>query len=357
MNHQLSRHTFLEDNPDWKEFSFLLSDDTTNDLAPLWMANVRANRGHIKKQGMASRKFSGVGQEKACVIIGASPGLANVVRELKTIVDDPHFILFATSSSLKFLMQNGIKPRFVVMADGAKDVASKLAVGEASEQITLIASCFVHPLSLKNWKGHVRFVRVGINEHFHREYAQITGEKKDFPAGGTQFNLAFLVAYMIFGCRVFVFTGNELCYDERYYVDRPDYKDAKFDKYPALDIHGKEVQTNLAFMQSKLYLETQTGKWEDGVYINASEGGIVGVSARYGRLPWILQMRLRDAISSIKNASRKVMEVRTNGKSNRIMPDFQKQLGPQGDFRPLCDPGCSFNNQQNQYPTPDGERL
>jgi hypothetical protein len=316
----INRSTYLDDNPDWKEFATILSDDTTSGLADQWKANVRDNRGKIKKHGMALDKFLGIGREKCCVIVGASPGLSSIVDELMEL--DSNFILFATSSVLKFLMKRRIRPRFVVMADGAKDVADKLDIGNDAAGITLIASCFVHPESLKRWKGLVRFVRVGIDKNFHREYTDITGEKHDFPAGGTQFNLAFLVAYMIFGCRVFIFTGNELCYEKQYYVDRPDYKDTSFDKFSALNIYGDEVKTNLAFMQSKLYLETQTGKWTDGVYINASEGGIVGVSSRYGRLPWILQMRLRDSIRSVKNAKLKVTEVKNNGKINRTMSYF-----------------------------------
>jgi hypothetical protein len=349
MNHQqsqLNRKTFLDDNPDWKDFAFVLSDDTVNDLSALWISNVRANRGQIRKHGMAADKFLGIGREKCCVIIGASPGLSSNVQEFKAIVDDPNFILFATSSSLKFLLRNGITPKFVVMADGAKDVSSKINIGCQSANMTLIASCFVHPESLRKWEGLIRFVRVGIDRNFHKEYSRITGERKDFPAGGTQFNLAFLVAYIIFGCRTFIFTGNELCYDYQYYVDRADYKDTSFDKYPALDIHGEEVFTNLSFMQSKLYLETQTGKWDDGVYINSSEGGILGVSSRYGRLPWILQMRLRDSIGSIKNASKKVMEVKNNGKINRVMPYFQKQSGQTRNVCTLQSTGQHFNYDQ-----------
>lgn len=305
------RFSYLKDNWDWEHFCERMSDDTCDDLTNAWIDNIRQNQALIRKKGSAYERFSGYGNGKIAVIIGASPALKKNVDELKKC--DENFILVATSSSLKALLSHGIKPRFVVMADGSDKVAEYIRVGNESKDLTLIASCFVHPKSLKAWNGNVRFLRVGIGNEFENEYKKITKIKSMFPAGGTQLNLATIFAYMVMGCRVFIFVGNELAYQEKYYGDRPDHKDSEFDKHPAMDIHGDPVYTNLPLYQAKLYLENQLGIWNDGIYINATEEGIFGVTARYGRLPWILQHRLSDAIDFSKRALSKLKEEIKNG--------------------------------------------
>ena len=127
----------LDDSPDWREFCLNLSDDTSLNLATLWWSNVKANAPLIRRKGSAYDRYRGLGENKAAVIIGASPALKQNVSNLEAISSDKDFILIATSSSLKFLLTNNIRPRFVVIADGAPNVAPKIKVGQAAKGITL----------------------------------------------------------------------------------------------------------------------------------------------------------------------------------------------------------------------------
>ena len=102
--------------------------------------------------------------------------------------------------------------------------------------------------------------------------------------------------------------GNELSWDEQYYVDRSDFKDKGFEKFPWVNIHGGASYTNLSFIQSKLWLEQALGGWK-GVFINATEAGILGTSKRYGSLPYILQMKLSNSIDYVKKAIAQYKEV------------------------------------------------
>ena len=298
----------LDAEPDWKEFCTRLSDETTNKLAPLWWSNIKANAPLIRRKGSAYDRYRGQGKNKACIIIGASPALKDNHESLKYVQDDPNFILVATSSSLKFLLANGIRPKFVFMADGDAVCAPKVDIGGQAQGITMIATTLVHPTSLKNWKGNIRFVRCTTGDGRDREHIKLTRIKDEFPGGGTQFNAAVLFAYMTLQSQILIFVGNELSWDERYYVDRPDYKDTGFEKFPWLNIYGGISYTNLVFIQSKLWLEQVLGHWK-GVFINATEAGILGTSKRYGSLPYILQMKLSNSISYVKKAIAQYKEV------------------------------------------------
>ena len=304
------RFAYLKDNWDWKAFCDRLSDDTCDDLTTAWINNVRSNKSVIRQKGSAYR-FRGIGKGKATIIIGASPALSNNMEYLKRC--DDNFIMVAASSALKQLLSKGIRPKFIMLADGAENVSRYVNVGDEAKGLTLIASCFVHPRSLNVWKGNVRFLRVGIGNGFESDYRKMTGIKDMFPAGGNQFNLGVLFSYMVLQSKALIFVGCELAYKSQYYADRTDEKDDKFEKFPALDIHGNAVMTNLALYQAKLYLENQLGQWDDGIYINATEDGILGMTARYGRLPWIRQYLLTDAIDFTKRALNKTKEVIYNG--------------------------------------------
>jgi hypothetical protein len=302
----------LDRDADWKDFCVRLSDDTANHLVPLWLSNVRANAPLIKRKGAAYDRYRGQGQDKVAVIIGAAPALESNWKPLVGLQSDKRYILIACSTALKFLLNKGIKPRFVIMVDGAPNCARYIDVGDKAKDINLIATCIVHPKSLKAWKGNVRFVRVGIGDQYEREYIKLTGIRDMFPGGGTQYNAAVLFAYMTLQSRILMFVGNALSYDEKYYADRNDDKDNAFQKFAWVDIHGDVAYTNHNLIQSKLWLENQLSMWK-GVFINATEAGILGVSKRHGQLPYILQLKLSNAISYCNRAQDKFKEVINHG--------------------------------------------
>lgn len=300
------------DAPDWEGYVNSLSDDTIDKLQDKWRDNVIANAPYIRRTGSAYDRFRELGQDKACVIIGASPSLKNNYQALYDLQKDDRFILVACSSSLKFLLEKGIRPRFVLLMDGAADVARYINVGSQSKGITLVAACIAHPKTLKVWQGNVRFLRVATDKSFEKEYIRLTKIKDVFPAGGTQFNAAVLFSYLTLKSRILIFMGNELSYDEQYYLDRKDEKDKQFQKYAWVDIHGDIVRTNQNFIAAKLWLEDLLGRWK-GVFINATEAGILGSSQRYGQLPFIKQMKIANAIDHTRKAMIKFKEVKKDG--------------------------------------------
>jgi hypothetical protein len=296
------------DAPDWKDYCNALSDDTVDKLKDKWRANIIANAPYIRRSGSAYDRYRGIGKDKACIIIGASPALKHNYQALCDLQHDSRFILVACSSSLKFLVEKDIRPKFVLMMDGAANVARYIDVGEKSRGITLIAACLIHPKSLDKWQGNVRFVRVAADPEFEKESIRLTKIKDQFPGGGTQFNAAVLFSYLTLQSKVLIFMGNELAYDEQYYLDRKDEKDKHFQKYAWVGIDGKVAYTNQNFIAAKLWLEDVLGKWK-GVFINATEAGILGSSQRYGQLPYILQMKIANAVDYTRKAIDKFKEV------------------------------------------------
>ena len=133
--------------------------------------------------------------------------------------------------------------------------------------------------------------------------------KDMFPGAGTGYNAAVLFAYMVLRSNILLFVGNELAYEDQYYADRQDEKDKAFEKYPWVNIHGGVSYTNHNFIQSKVWLEHQLGQWK-GVFINATEAGILGTSKRFGSLPYILQMKLAYSIGYVRKAIEQFKEVK-----------------------------------------------
>jgi len=123
---------------------------------------------------------------------------------------------------------------------------------------------------------------------------------------GNVFNLCVIFAYNILQCNSQIFIGNELTINEKeYYADGTTPESLK--RAPlayAVTIRGKAAHTMPSFYQYKLVLENMLGKLP-GFFINATEDGILGQTHRYGRIPWIHQYRLEDAIKLAKRSYKK----------------------------------------------------
>ena len=312
MDAQSIRTNFLEQNKDWQEFVCSVSDNTGNAFLDLWVANAKLNKGLISKYGWAASDLQEAHKGKTAVMLGASPNIRTQIDFLKKLRQDPGFIFIGVSSGLKYFLEQGLKPHYVMIADGQAEIEKHWAGidMEQTKDITLIANiCAFHPMIAK-WKGDIKFIAVysaidTLDKQIMEDYAPINGIGRYFPALCSQYNTGVAVAYLIFRTEVIIFVGNELSFpteETPYYVDRQDLKDA-YDRKPHIDIRGKKVFTNYMLMSLKFTLEDFLGKLP-GWFFNASEAGIFGVSSRYGNLPWIYQFTLPMAVAQANSIMR-----------------------------------------------------
>jgi len=322
---ELDKMEFLASNPDWNKFVRGVSDNTGALLKKQWIKNATANKDRVKQCGWAADKFWNVGspstltwpgykllpeQTKTAIIVGAGPSLKGNIDYLYEVVHDPRFLIIAISSGVKYLLlEKEIKPDFTLIVDSDPDIIKWFeGIGDKAKGLKLISSLCVHPDLLDIWEGEISFLGIftavkKLDRKLRKLYSPVNGEYNNqfFPALSSQYNIAAAMAYLIFRCNQLIFIGNELSFEEKeskYYVDRKDKKD-KWPRMPVIDIYGKQIYTTHMFYSLKLALEEFLGK-VPGVFINATERGILGVSKRHGNLSWIHQLTFKWAIRQTK---------------------------------------------------------
>lgn len=300
-----------EQNKDWKKFHTWVSDNTGKHYLDLWISNAKANRSRLKDYGWACEAFQGKHKNFASVLLGASPAIRHQLDMLRKLQSDNDFVLIGITSGLEFMVSNGIKPKYVMIADADPKMSrfwDKLDPNDTKDS-TLIASVCTHPNMLDKWKGDIKFLCIltddkKLNRKLQKWYLPINGTGAFFHAISSQYNTGAAFAFMVLETPILIFVGNEAGFKDKevtYYADREDHKD----KQPRLahhDIYGNVYYTNHSLVSLKQTLEDFLGKISGGGYFfNATEAGIFGVSKRYGNLPWIQQFTLDMAVKQAKS--------------------------------------------------------
>jgi hypothetical protein len=188
------------------------------------------------------------------------------------------------------------------MMEGSAEVSRFFEGIEDTSDITLIASIVSPKSILDMWKGAIKFLAVFTSEtkwdkKLKKWFRPINGNGVMFPSLCSQFNTAVAMAYRVFGCRSIMLVGNELSFktnddQSKYYVEGTDKKDI-WERKPHPDIYGNVVYTTYNFITLKmaledylqrLFVECVNVEGRIPYFLNASEGGIFGVSKRHGNL-------------------------------------------------------------------------
>ena len=307
---------YKERNPDWIKYTEFISTKTGTRGTPLWTENARQNRQFFKESGgaWATVDLQETGKGKTVIMMGASPALSRQLDTLRDIQYDNDFILFAISCNLKYLLDNGIKPKYVITVDphwSQGDFWKDLDM-EKTKDITLITNVFSYPPMLKEWQGPIKWLYlVSDNKPFDRKlkkwYRPVNGIGWGFPALMGQFNIGMALSALCLMCSVVIFVGNEMSFaDEKitYYVDRTDEKDED-KRFAAMDIYGKVVYSTHGLWALKIASEyfidvIKNAAW----WFNCTEAGIFGVSKRNGNEPHIWQLTLKMGIAQARSIMR-----------------------------------------------------
>jgi len=273
-----------------------------------WADTIKRNMPDIEKHNNF-HELVGTGSDKVCIIVGASPALKKNVKYLKDIEGEyrDNFILIAVNSVAEFLMQNDVKPDIIISVDCDEEVWTRDLSKVNGEGINLLCSTFSHRSTIENWKGNLVFIPMGCpDESVQKEVCRVCGMSRPIPGCGNSFNEAVFIATEVLQCRTFILVGNELSWqkDGKYYVDGKHSNDEVNDdirRVPWIDVFGKEVITTTGHWIFKVWLEDLISRFP-GTFINATEGGILGVSREDGLLPFVKQYYLKSAIAHCKAA-------------------------------------------------------
>ena len=284
----------------------------------MWSENTRRNLPRIKKKDSmySYTNLYGGDNEKAIVLVGASPSLKDDVEKLKEL--DDNFVIIAANSALKFLIKHGIKPEYVIAIDGDKtNLVDHLDCD--NKDMTLITSNAVAPEIFDVWDGKVIWTPYySIDKELKSKVRYRLGKK--ISIGGNAMTTAAIVAYSIFHANIIIFVGNECCYDEQYYVDKKSkWEDGDKMVFKVHDSKGRERYTNLPLHLYAQWLEKMAHEAKDCNMIDASFG-ILGAEENSG----FHNVELSDIIQQVKDS----FAVALAGKSDwRIREKYRYDAG------------------------------
>ncbi len=325
----IPQSNYLSENKDFENFLDKISDNTGQIFTKRWRQHAKENLSLFKKTGWACPKLQDVEKDKTAIIIGSSPAVANQVQELQDIQTDPNFVLCALSSNLKWLLDNGIKPKYCIIVDADKSTGDDWKDMDMSQTkgITLIAVTTCYPKMLRKWQGKLYFLALITDDpevkKVHKLYKNLNGNGQEFVTLMGQFNIMTAFAFSVLGCTVFLFVGNELSYrngDSTYYMDRTDPRDNDR-KGVHMDIFGNLVDTNYNLLALKIslerFLETISGA---GWFFNCTEAGIFGITKRFEsqHVPWIHQLKLSAGIMQARSIMRTGKPITLSERGNII---------------------------------------
>lgn len=271
-----------------------------------WEENTKANMTRFHKTNSIWR-MSGMlksPDDKAVVIVGASPCLRRDVDKLKACNRDD-FVIVCVNSALQFVLEHGIKPDYVIAIDSDdEDIFKHLDVKE--KDIPLITCNILSPRVLDMWKGKIwYFPYFAVSKELKKKLRSRLG--KAVPVGGNALGSMISIAISVWQARIIILVGSECCYDKDYY---PTKKIAR-NNLPATeffitDINGKKRITTTPLHTYKLWIERLALGVQPMVKIIDTSEGILG---KRDEKSYIYTYELSEIIGKVKEAVKKKKEI------------------------------------------------
>jgi len=296
-----------------------------------WDVNTEANLKRLNKKNSVwnfERAFVNP-NDKAAVIVGASPCLKRDVDALKKCTKRD-FAIFCVNSSLKYLLEHGVKPDYVVALDSDDhDIHEHLDVD--SKDLTLIASNTLSPRVLDDWKGKIWFFPyLGMKKELRPKVTRKLG--RSLPVGGNTLNTTVSIVVNIFGTRIVILVASECCYDKHYYVDKKIARNNNaVTEFYVNDVDGNRRVTTTALFTYKTWIEEMAKHIHPHIKIIDTSFGILGKRDENSK---IYIYKLSEIIGKVKEAADKKRSV------NADPVLLNAALREQGQRQQVSSPAC-----------------
>ena len=293
-------------------------------LEDKWIENYRANKELYGGSHLPSFEAEKKQSNRTAVLVGGSPAIHKNMHQLANLGDD--FVVIPCNTSIKPALEAGVTPSYVFSVEGRDHIYDDMDIGR--EDLTLIASPFISPRTLANWKGPVKFFLIGGGKKWGPHLEEDLGGNESIEiSGGNVVSTAMLWAYKFLRIRHFIFTGMSLCYYDKYYHDgrsvaQVENEKEKWNFMNVLDMYGGIAKSTYPLLLYKQWLESYTRYVTQygGSITNSTEDGILGVlpeviniegtkmQVKPTYLPWINILPLEVALT----AHRRRMEVQND---------------------------------------------
>lgn len=227
-----------------------------------WKEHAKINGERYKKDGRSLKDLLNDGMGKLCVIAATGASLEKDIPTLLKYRDK--FDLCCNDKSFQILMDHGIKPEYVILADAnvkfndwCKDHI------EQTESIHLISNITANPEWQQNWKGPVTWFVNKDNIQTEKIFSGISGCNEILPAASNVGNTAVVIMTQLCLYDQYLLTGYDFCWSEgNYYAEHDSTKRHWMRHLTVINNKGEFVHSsgNLHFSSRWLadYLQTQT---------------------------------------------------------------------------------------------------
>lgn len=179
--------------------------------------NLLGNLDHyVQVPGLTDLK--NVAEDRLAVIVSAGPSLQKNIGLLAEPGVRDRCVIIAVQTSLKPLLEAGIRPHFVTALD-YHEISKRFYEGLTPgmvEGVTLVAEPKAHPIILDSFPGAIRCVGNGFLD---KALGPLARDMGNIASGATVAHLAFYLArYM--GCNPIAFIGQDLGFTDGLYYAR-----------------------------------------------------------------------------------------------------------------------------------------
>lgn len=241
---------------------------------------------NIKKYDYIVDELREAFTDKSLFIVAAGPSLDSNFRKLKAVGDKG--IILATGTVLRKLLEEGIRPDYVLVTDpNQRTYKQILGLEECDIPMIFLSTAYIGFAS--NYKGK-KYVMLQKGYPKAEKFAENI-QAHCFQTGGSVSTAALDIGITL-GCRRIIFLGLDLAYtnnlahasetSRRNVVETEDMRQV-------VDIHGNTITTSRSLDMFRIWIENRIRDVKGIEFIDATEGGAMIHGMRIAKLEEVLK--------------------------------------------------------------------
>lgn len=234
-----------------------------------WTRNCGLNRPFIKN---SMDEIRGEGENRSILAVAYGPSLGKNLSSLKTLQD--MIPIICADKAFKTLMANGIKPKYIVVADANVNYKKYGEGVDSSGTAMIINVCGNHEW-VKNWKGKIYFYVNTDNLGTQFKYSKLTGINDFISAASNVGNAVVVILREILRYQQILFVGYDYSWSSQYYGDEENQEKKYYMNHMKMvDFDNNLVSTSMNLDFSCRWLLTYLTRFRMNV-VNLSGQGIL----------------------------------------------------------------------------------
>lgn len=294
-----------------------------------WKKHAARNGKIYQKVGTTHKELFFDGWGKCLIVVGMGPNLNDELENIKKYKDKPEVDIACVDKAFSILVDNGIIPKYVFLADANIDFDKWCKPYlEKTKDVTLIAGITSNPEFAENWQGNIFFY---VNKDAIKSeeiFCKISGCNEIIPASSNVGNAILVFAFQILGYKEYLLVG----YDYSWKPNADYYSLNDSDKRHWMRQHqGIDGDNNIIYTSENLLF---SAKWLGDFYNQTMKKAGVDMyncsNARVADIPnhdlvkRIEKFNLIPMNDEIRAQKRTVLSKKINIKSAFELNDVQK---------------------------------